>query len=95
MKNIEIIHPKFGLLYTNEFKDMVQLKLFLNLIHISITRKESFQYFNATDDLVYIPFSIEKIYHYYEDKQNYIGGLLFDVTKKHDNVVDKRNINIF
>ena len=90
MKNIEIIHPKFGLLYTNEFKDMVQLKLFLNLIHISITRKESFQYFNATDDLVYIPFKqLKKSIITTKTNKTTLADYYLMSQKKHDNVVDK------
>jgi hypothetical protein len=60
IKNILLVHPKHGELLNETFVDEVQFKIFLNMIHSSLTLKEDFSTFNGKDFLIHIPFIMLK-----------------------------------
>jgi hypothetical protein len=61
MKNVIIIHPEFGQLLNQQFKDeQEQHKIYLNAIHSALSLKNPLNMFNGVDDLIYIPYSILK-----------------------------------
>jgi hypothetical protein len=60
IKNILLVHPKHGELLNETFVDEIQFKIFLNMIHSSLTLKEDFSTFNGKDFLIHIPFNMLK-----------------------------------
>jgi hypothetical protein len=60
IKNILLVHPKYGELLNETFVDEVQFKIFLNMIHSSLTLKEDLSTFNGKDFLIHIPFNMLK-----------------------------------
>ncbi len=57
---VNIIHPEYGKIVEESFKDATQLKLFLRMIQDSIDTNDSFHHFNVTDTLIQIPSKILK-----------------------------------
>ena len=57
---LNIVHPTFGKIVSENFTDAVQLKLFLGMVQVSIDSEKGFHHFNVTDTLIQIPASILK-----------------------------------
>ena len=57
---LNIVHPTFGKIVSENFADAVQLKLFLGMVQVSIDSEKGFHHFNVTDTLIQIPASILK-----------------------------------
>ena len=57
---LNIVHPIFGKILSENFTDAVQLKLFLGMVQVSIDSEKGFHHFNVTDTLIQIPASILK-----------------------------------
>ena len=57
---LNIVHPTFGKIVSENFTDAVQLKLFLGMVQVSIDSEKGFHHFNVTDTLIQIPSSILK-----------------------------------
>jgi lipoprotein signal peptidase len=57
---LNIVHPTFGKIVSENFIDAVQLKLFLGMVQVSIDSDKGFHHFNVTDTLIQIPASILK-----------------------------------
>ena len=57
---LNIVHPTFGKIVSENFTDAVQLKLFLGMVQVSIDSVKGFHHFNVTDTLIQIPTSILK-----------------------------------
>lgn len=55
VKNILLVHPKYGELVNETFLDETQFKIFLNMIHSSLAMTEDFTTFNGRDLLIHIP----------------------------------------
>jgi hypothetical protein len=55
---LNIVHPTFGKIVSENFTDAVQLKLFLGMVQVSIDSEKGFHHFNVTDTLIQIPASI-------------------------------------
>ena len=61
MKNVVIIHPRFGQLLNEKFEDeMDQHKIYLNAIHSALSLKNALSMFNGVDNLIHIPYTILK-----------------------------------
>jgi hypothetical protein len=60
LKNVMIVHPKFGEVINETFIDEIQFKLFLNMIHSSIELNQNLSTFNGKDFLFHIPSSMLK-----------------------------------
>jgi hypothetical protein len=58
MMTIEVIHPKFGMLVNKSFDDDIQMKLFVNMFHVSLVKKESFDYYDGKCDMIHIPYKV-------------------------------------
>jgi hypothetical protein len=58
IKNVKIIHPKFGSFLNDNFEDAIQYNIFLNLIHSCLELKEDFTSYNGTDYLLHIPYNV-------------------------------------
>jgi lipoprotein signal peptidase len=57
---LNIVHPTFGKIVSENFTDATQLKLFLGMVQVSIDSDKGFHHFNVTDTLIQIPASILK-----------------------------------
>ena len=55
IKNILVVHPKFGELINETFLNETQFKIFLNMLHTSLEVNENFSTFNGKDLLIHIP----------------------------------------
>jgi hypothetical protein len=55
VKNILLVHPKYGELVNETFLDETQFKIFLNMIHSSLAMGDEFTTFNGKDLLIHIP----------------------------------------
>ena len=60
VKNVVIIHPKFGEVLNETFMDEVQFKIFLNMVHSSIELNQNLSTFNGKDFLIHVPSNILK-----------------------------------
>jgi hypothetical protein len=60
IKQITIIHPKFGEILNETFADETQFKIFLNMVHSSIELNNKLTTFNGKDFLLHIPYDILK-----------------------------------
>ena len=60
VKNVVIVHPKFGEVLNETFMDEVQFKIFLNMVHSSIELNQNLSTFNGKDFLIHVPFNILK-----------------------------------
>ena len=60
VKNVVIVHPKFGEVLNETFIDEVQFKLFLTMIHTSIEMNQNLSTFNGKDFLIHVPVNILK-----------------------------------
>ena len=60
VKNVVIVHPKFGEVLNETFMDEVQFKIFLNMVHSSIELNQNLSTFNGKDFLVHVPSNILK-----------------------------------
>jgi hypothetical protein len=60
VKNVVIIHPKFGEVLNETFMDDVQFKIFLNMVHSSIELNQNLSTFNGKDFLIHVPSNILK-----------------------------------
>jgi len=60
MRKLEVVHKKYGVLVSKTFEDDVQMKIFTNLIHVSLVRKEEFDYYDGKCDLIHIPYNFLK-----------------------------------
>jgi hypothetical protein len=60
VKNVVIIHPKFGEVLNESFMDEVQFKIFLNMVHSSIELNQNLSTFNGKDFLIHVPSNILK-----------------------------------
>jgi len=58
MKRVKITHNKLGVICDRCFDDNVQMKLFVKLIHVSIVKKESLDYYDGNCDFLYVPYNI-------------------------------------
>ena len=58
MKTVKIIHPQFGLLLEDSYQDVVQFKLFLNLVHSCLELNQDLTTFNGRDFLLHIPYTL-------------------------------------
>jgi hypothetical protein len=47
IKNILVVHPKFGELINETFLNETQFKIFLNMLHTSLELNENFSTFNG------------------------------------------------
>ena len=55
---LNIVHPNFGKIVSENFTDAVQLKLFLKMVQVSLDGEKTFHHFNMNDTLIQIPFSV-------------------------------------
>jgi hypothetical protein len=60
VKNVVIIHPKFGEVLNETFMDEIQFKIFLNMVHSSIELNQNLSTFNGKDFLIHVPSNILK-----------------------------------
>ena len=60
VKNILLVHPKYGNILNETFVDDIQFKIFLNMVHSSLSLKEDFTTYNGRDFLIHIPFATLK-----------------------------------
>ena len=60
VKNVVIIHPKFGEVLNETFMDETQFKIFLNMVHSSIELNQNLSTFNGKDFLIHVPSNILK-----------------------------------
>lgn len=60
VKNILLVHPKYGEILNETFMDDIQFKIFLNMVHSSLSLKEDFTTYNGRDFLIHIPFAMLK-----------------------------------
>jgi len=60
MKTIKILHPQFGLLQEEMFDDVIQFKIYLNLVHSCLELKQDLTTFNGKDFLLHIPYTLLK-----------------------------------
>jgi hypothetical protein len=60
VKNVLLVHPKHGEILNETFVDEIQFKIFLNMVHASLSLKEDFTTFNGKDFLIHIPFAMLK-----------------------------------
>ena len=60
VKNVLLVHPKHGEILNETFVDEIQFKIFLNMVHASLSLKEDFTTFNGKDFLIHIPFGMLK-----------------------------------
>jgi hypothetical protein len=59
-RTVIITSKEFGQILSQTFTDATQLKMFLNMIHVSLVNKEEFSIFNGVDQLTHIPYEILK-----------------------------------
>ena len=55
VKNILLVHPKYGELINETFVDETQFKIFLKMIHTSLALGNDFTTYNGKDFLIYVP----------------------------------------
>ena len=60
LKQVTIVHPKFGEVLSETFIDETQFKIFLNMVHSSLALKEDLSTFNGKDFLIHVPAVILK-----------------------------------
>jgi len=60
VKNVVIIHPKFGEVLNETFMDEIQFKIFLNMVHSSIELNQNLSTFNGKDFLIHVPSNMLK-----------------------------------
>jgi len=60
IKQVTILHPKFGEVLNETFLDETQFKIFLNMVHSSIELKNRLTTFNGKDFLLHVPYDILK-----------------------------------
>ena len=60
MGKLQVVHKKYGILVSKTFEDDVQMKIFTNLIHVSLVKKEEFDYYDGNCDLIHIPYKFLK-----------------------------------
>jgi hypothetical protein len=59
-RTVTIAHKDFGQILSQTFTDATQLRMFLNMIHVSLVNKEEFSIFNGVNELTHIPYDILK-----------------------------------
>jgi hypothetical protein len=89
MKTVEIINKNFGTILEKSFSDETQMKIFLKLIHISIVRKESLDYYDGYCDFIHVPFDIldESLIVSKQDQRN-LSDYFYMNQKKNLKLVD-------
>ena len=55
IKNILLVHPKYGELINETFVDEIQFKIFLKMIHSSLALGNDFTTYNGKDFLIHVP----------------------------------------
>jgi hypothetical protein len=60
VKQVTVIHPKFGEILNESFLDEVQFKIFLTMLHSSLEMNQKLTSFNGKDFLIHIPNDILK-----------------------------------
>jgi hypothetical protein len=60
VKNILLIHPKYGELINETFVDDTQFKIFLKMIHTALAMNNDFTTYNGKDFLIHVPASMLK-----------------------------------
>jgi hypothetical protein len=60
IKQVTVIHPKYGEILNESFLDEVQFKIFLTMLHSSLEMEQKLTSFNGKDFLIHIPKDILK-----------------------------------
>jgi len=55
LKNILLVHPKYGELINETFVDETQFKIFLKMIHTALALGNDFTTYNGKDFLIHVP----------------------------------------
>jgi hypothetical protein len=60
LKNILLVHPKYGELINETFVDETQFSIFIKGIKACLDTTQDFSYFNGKNFLIHIPFAVLK-----------------------------------
>ena len=55
IKNILLVHPKYGELINETFVDEIQFKIFLKMIHAALALGNDFTTYNGKDFFIHVP----------------------------------------
>ena len=55
IKNILLVHPKYGELLNETFLDEVQHKIFLKMLHTAVALGNDFTTYNGKDFFIHVP----------------------------------------
>ena len=89
IKNILLVHPKYGELINETFVDETQFKIFLKMIHTALALGNDFTTYNGKDFLIHVPTN-QGAYGLSEDAHLTINHIITSILK---NEAKRESIN--